>query len=64
MASKENLFLLVNAVQDKRFDLRVVERNIVRGVVSPDEVEKQLKALPDDAANSERVTFESISEQE
>lgn len=64
MASKENLFLLVNAVQDKRFDLRVVERNVVRGLVSPDEVEKQLKSLPDDSANAERVSFESISQQE
>jgi len=37
--------------EKKEFDVRTVERMVARGQVPHDDVQKILKALPDDAAN-------------
>jgi hypothetical protein len=52
--------LLHEAVDAKKMDVRLVERNVLRGVLSQDDVEKNLKKLPDDAANAEYVNVEAL----
>ena len=52
--------LLHEAVDAKKMDVRLVERNVLRGVLNADDVEKNLKKLPDDAANAEYIAIESL----
>jgi hypothetical protein len=53
--------LLDEAVESKKFDTRVVERNVQRGVVRPEDVQKSLSSLPDDAENATYVNIESLA---
>jgi hypothetical protein len=53
--------LLHEAVDAKKMDVRLVERNMLRGVLTQDDVEKNLKKLPDDAANAEYISIESLA---
>jgi hypothetical protein len=53
--------LLNDAVEQKKFDTRMVERNVARQVLSQDEVEKNLKKLPDDSENAEYTSIESLA---
>jgi hypothetical protein len=53
--------ILKNAIEQKKFDSRVVEKNVNRGRVERSEVEVQLKNLPDDEANAEWVEISSLS---
>jgi hypothetical protein len=52
--------LLKNAVEQKKFDVRLIEKNVTRGVISQEETEKYLKQLPDDAHNVDIVELDSI----
>ena len=52
--------LLNEALQDKKFDVRVLEKNLSRGVIQDDEAQKLLKQLPDDSANAEWVNIEEL----
>ncbi len=54
--------LLKNATEAKKFDTRVTERNIARGFTKPEDLEKFMKDLPDDAENAEYISIESIAE--
>jgi hypothetical protein len=56
--------LLHDSTNEKKFDVRMVERNLTRGQVSHDEIEKVLKALPDDSANAITVTDADLEKQE
>jgi hypothetical protein len=56
--------LLHEAVDSKRFDVRVIERNVERGLLSPKEVEKSIKDLADDSENAEYVSIESLANDE
>ena len=56
--------LLHEAVDSKKMDVRLIERNIARGVVSAEEVAKASNALPDDAENAEYISIESIANDE
>ena len=53
--------LLDEAVKNKKFDSRVIERNLDRGVIKRNEMQAITKALPDDAANAEYITLEEIA---
>jgi hypothetical protein len=53
--------LLQEAVDAKKFDTRMVERNTTRGVISADDADKIIKKLPDDAENAEYISIESIA---
>jgi hypothetical protein len=53
--------LLHEAVNSKKLDTRVVERNVQRGVVRPEDVQKALKDLPDDAENAHYVNVEELA---
>jgi hypothetical protein len=52
--------LLQDALQEKKFDIRLMERNISRGLLNDDEVQKALKQLPDDSANAEWISLETL----
>lgn len=41
--------LLSEATKEKYFDLRVMERNLSRGLIKKAEADQVLKSLPDDA---------------
>jgi hypothetical protein len=56
--------LLKEATEEKKFDIRVVEKNITRGLTRADEYQKFLKELPDEAANAEWVNVEELHNQE
>lgn len=55
--------LLHDAVEAKKLDTRMVERNISRGVIAAKDQDTALKALPDDSANAEYVSLESFSDE-
>jgi hypothetical protein len=52
--------LLHESVDAKKMDVRLVERNILRGVLTLDDFEKSLKKLTDDTDNAEWVSIESL----
>ena len=56
--------LLHVAVDAKKLDVRIVERNLERGVLTHQDVDKALKTLPDDAANADYIEIESLIEPE
>ena len=56
--------LLHEAVDSKKLDVRVVERNIERGVVRPQDADQALKNLQDDADNAMYVSIDEIAKSE
>ncbi len=52
--------LLHEAVDEKKFDVRVSERNVTKGVVTADEAQKATDKLPDDADNAQYVSIEAL----
>ena len=55
------MVLLQNATEAKKFDTRVVERNIIRGAVKTDDYEKSVKDLVDDSANAQYIAIEDLA---
>lgn len=53
--------LLHEAVEAKKFDVRMIERNTARSVVSADEVAKISKGLPDDAEAADWISIDSLA---
>ncbi len=47
-------------VYPNRFDTRIRLRSLTRGLLSPNEVEKYLSDLPDDASNAEVRNYTEI----
>jgi hypothetical protein len=56
--------LLHEAVESKKLDVRVVQRNIDRGVIKAEDAEKSAKGLPDDAANAEWSNIDELAKQD
>lgn len=52
--------LLSDATEAKKYDTRVIERNVQRGITKADDHEKHQKELPDDAANAEFVNMDAL----
>jgi len=52
--------LLHEAVDFKKLDVRLVERNIARGAVSAEDHHKSVSELPDDSENAEWINIESL----
>ncbi len=52
--------LLNESVEFKKLDVRLVERNISRGVLSAAELTAALAALPDDEENAEWINVDSL----
>ena len=54
--------LLHEAVDSKKFDTRVVERNLERGLIQPKDVEKAIKELPDDSDNADYTDLNELAD--
>lgn len=52
--------LLHEAVDKKKMDTRMVERNVNRGVISQADVDQAVKALPDDSENALWVAIDTL----
>ncbi len=52
--------LLSEAIKEKEFDIRMINRNVVRGTLARQDVEKNEKKLADDSANSDFVNIDSF----
>ena len=55
--------LLHEAIQEKKFDTRMVEKNLVRNVVTDKDYRAQIEALPDDAENSHYINLDDLEAQ-
>jgi hypothetical protein len=55
--------LLHEAIDQKKFDVRMLEKNLVRNVVSEKEVKSFVDQLPDDAENAALISLDEIAEQ-
>lgn len=55
--------LLHESVEFKKLDVRMVERNVARGVLSSEDVEKAIKKLPDDGENADWVSIEALADE-
>lgn len=53
--------LLHEAVEQKKYDSRVSQRNLERGILKTEDLEGFVKNLPDDAENAEYVSIESLA---
>jgi hypothetical protein len=49
---------LSKALENLKFDTRMKDWNVKQGIVTKDDLDKNIKNLKDDAANSEEVTLE------
>ncbi len=56
------MVLLSEAVLVKKFDTRLVERSLAKGLLSSHELQAALQELPDDAANADWVSLESFTQ--
>ncbi|MEK6578360.1 MAG: hypothetical protein AABZ55_03965 [Bdellovibrionota bacterium] len=56
--------LLHDSVDSKKFDVRMVERNLTRGVVTADDFEKSLKKLPDDEDNADWTSLDELTDED
>lgn len=54
--------LLHEAVEQKKYDVRLVERNMARNSVTQAEVDQYVKGLPDDSQNALYVSVDSLME--
>ncbi len=52
--------LLNDSVAFKKLDVRLVERNLARGVLTSEEFNHSVSQLPDDSENAEWVNIESL----
>jgi hypothetical protein len=52
--------LLHEAVDEKKFDSRVAQRNIERGLLKPEELKKHVESLPDDASHAVQVDLDNL----
>jgi hypothetical protein len=53
--------LLSQAVDAKKFDTRVIERNLQRGFLKPEDAQTHVQALTDDAEFAEFVSIDAIA---
>lgn len=52
--------LLKDATEEKKLDIRMVEKNLRRGFLTDEENKASNQALPDDADNVHVVTLDSL----
>ncbi len=52
--------LLSDATEAKKYDVRVIERNVQRGLTKAEDHEKFQKELVDDADNAEFVSLDAL----
>ncbi len=54
--------LLHDSISEKKYDTRIVEKNLGKGIVLPGDYDKAIKALPDDASNADYTNLEELAD--
>ena len=54
--------LLHDSIQEKKFDVRMLDKNLVRNVVSDKDVKSHLEQLPDDSENASYTNIEELED--
>ena len=54
--------LLHDSIISKKFDVRMLDKNLVRGVITDKEAKTQVEQLPDDSENASFVSLDEIAE--
>ena len=55
--------LLHEAIDSKKFDTRMLEKNLVRNVVTDKEAKAHIESLPDDSENAIFINLDEVAEQ-
>jgi|GEM_PF-565126 len=53
--------LLHKAFKAKKFDVRLLEKNVSRGILAVEDIEQDLSQLPDDAENADYTSIDSLA---
>lgn len=56
------MVLLVDAIEQKKFDQRLVDKQLRDGTLTQKELDQFLNSLPDDGANAEWVNVENLDD--
>ena len=54
--------LLHESIQEKKFDTRMLDKNLVRNVIADKEVKAHLEQLQDDSENAEYISIEELDD--
>jgi len=54
--------LLHDSIHEKKFDVRMLDKNLVRNVITDKEVKTHFEQLPDDAENADYINIEELAE--
>lgn len=54
--------LLIDATEAKKFDVRLTDRHLERGLITQTELNKVTKDLPDDADNAGWVSVDTLAQ--
>lgn len=52
--------LLHDSIQEKKFDVRMLDKNLVRNVIGDKDVKAHLEQLPDDSENAAYISIEEL----
>ena len=55
------MVLLHDSVEFKKLDVRMIERNIARGVLTQSELDSATSQLPDESESADWVTLDSLN---
>lgn len=53
---------LSKALEQKKFDTRLIDFNLQHKIVKPDELQKHLESLPDSSNLADKLTLEDIDD--
>jgi hypothetical protein len=53
--------LLNEAVESKKMDTRLIERNVTKGLLSHEEVQSYTQQLPDESENADWISVDELS---
>jgi hypothetical protein len=56
--------LLNDSIQEKKFDVRMVDKNLVRNVITDKDLKTHLEKLPDDSENASYTHLDEIDQTE
>lgn len=56
--------LLKDYIEEKKFDVRVVDRNMSKGVVTWDEYQAHLKGIADDSTQLQYLEADALEEED
>lgn len=55
--------LLHDSIQNKKFDTRMLEKNLTRGAATDKEYKSYIESLPDDSENADYASLDDLEAQ-